>query len=167
MAAFPRVRECAGMDTYDSCAWTLAFAVPPAGGPSRVALARATEGIAAEHLARVHGLVTVARNLRVAVDDLRGELDVVAEDRVSGLLVVCEVKARTREPRGRGLRPEAAEMLGARQRARIRRMTAVLLADGSLRARAVRFDLVTVDLGGDGDERRGHVARCRHLAGAW
>ena len=155
------------MDAHDTCAWTPTLAVPPVGGPGRAALARATEGIAADHLARVHGLVTVARNLRVAVDDLRGELDVVAQDRVSGLLVVCEVKARTREPRGRGLRPEAAEVLGARQRARIRRMTAVLLADGTLRARSVRFDVVTVDVGADGVERGGRVARCRHLAGAW
>ena len=151
------------MDAHDPCTWTLALAPPPPGGASRVALARNTERIAAEHLAGVHGLVTVARNLRVAVDDLRGELDVVAADRGSGLLVVCEVKARTRQPRGRGLRPEAAEMLGARQRARIRRMTAVLLADGTLRARAVRFDLVTVDVGADGVQG----ARCRHLAGAW
>ena len=161
MAPRVRVGDRPGMDAHDPCAWALTLSGPPSDGSGRVALAGATERVAADHLARVHGLVTVARNLRVSVDDLRGELDVVATDSGSGLLVVCEVKARTRAPRGRGLRPEAVEALGARQRARIRRMTAVLLADGTLTARSVRFDLVTVDLVADG------AARCRHLAAAW
>jgi len=43
-------------------------------------------------------------------------------------------------------------------------MTAVLLADGTLRARGVRFDLVTVDVAARGV---GATAQLRHLAGAW
>jgi putative endonuclease len=137
------------------CTWTAACS----GSTDRAALARAGEGIAAAHLADVHGLAPVAMNLRVAVEELRGELDVVMRDARSGLLVVCEVKTRTGAS-GAG----ALEALGARQRARIRRMTAVLLADGTLRARGVRFDLVTIDVAAPG---RGGAAAVRHLAGAW
>ena len=148
------------MDPSDTCSWTAPFV----GVRDRVALARAGERAAADHLARTHGLVTVATNVRVAVEDLRGELDVVAEDRSRGLLVVCEVKARTGAAATRTIGAEAVEALGARQRARIRRMTALLLADRTFRARTVRFDLVTVDVAGGRD---GRPARCGHLVGAW
>lgn len=141
------------MDTDDGCRWTAPLA--EAGG--RITLARAGERAAARHLATTHGLVVLATNLRVAIDELRGELDVVAHDPRSGLLVVCEVKSRRRAT-GAG----AVETLGARQQVRIRRMTAALLADGTLRGRSVRFDLVAVDA-------TTHAAdgTCRHLAGAW
>ena len=148
------------MDASDPCSWTAPFTEVR----GRIALARAGERAAADHLARTHGLVTVATNVRIAVEDLRGELDVVAEDRSRGLLVVCEVKARTRAAGVRSAGGDAVETLGARQRARIRRMTAVLLADGTLRARTVRFDLVTVDVAADRD---GRPARCCHLVAAW
>lgn len=159
MAPVRVVGDGAGMDAPDPCRWS----APIADRPGRAALARAGERAAAEHLSRTHGLVTVATNLRVAVEDLRGELDVVAEDRARGLLVVCEVKARTQGATAHRT-GGAIEALGARQRARIRRMTAVLLADGTLRARTVRFDLVTVDLAGADPDRPAH---CRHLVGAW
>lgn len=160
MARLLPVGERDGMDTSDPCSW----AAPFAAVRGRVALARAGERAAAEHLAHAHGLVTVATNVRVAVEDLRGELDVIATHGSSGLLVVCEVKARTRTAGAPAVDGGAVEALGARQRARIRRMTALLLAAGTLRARMVRFDLVTVDVAGDHD---GRSARCRHLAGAW
>lgn len=161
METAPRIDRIDRLDRLDpraaghGCTWTVACGVTA----GRTALARAGEGIAAAHLAEVHGLVPVAMNLRVAVEELRGELDVVMRDACSGLLVVCEVKTRTGAS-GAG----AVEALGARQRARIRRMTAVLLADGTLRARGVRFDLVTVDVAARG---RGGAATARHLAGAW
>ena len=133
--------------------------ISPVADMGRTALARAGERLAADHLVDTHGLSIVATNLRVALEDLRGELDVVARDERTGLLVVCEVKARTRAT-GAG----ASEALGARQQARIRRMTSVLLAQRRLQARRVRFDLVAVDLGGAG---AGTSATLHHHAGAW
>ena len=134
-------------------------AVPAVDVTGRAALARAGERLAADHLVAAHGLTIVATNLRVALEDLRGELDVVAHDERTGLLVVCEVKARIRAS-GAG----ASEALGARQRARIRRMTSVLLAQRTLRARRVRFDLVAVDLAAAG---AGMPAMLHHHPGAW
>jgi Holliday junction resolvase-like predicted endonuclease len=115
--------------------------------------------MAAEHLASVHGLDAVALNLRVAIEGLRGELDVVMRNASSGLLVVCEVKSRTHAS-GAG----AVEAFGAAQQARIRRMTAALLASGRLRARGLRFDLVTVDVL---RTSTGRVGALEHRAGAW
>ena len=134
-------------------------AIPAVADTGRTALARAGERLAADHLVDAHGLTIVATNLRVALEDLRGELDVVAQDERTGLLVVCEVKSRTRAS-GAG----ASEALGARQQARIRRMTSVLLAQRRLRARRVRFDLVAVDLGG---ASAGTSATLHHHVGAW
>ena len=135
------------------------ISVPAVEVTGRVALARAGERLAAEHLVAAHGLTIVAMNLRVALEDLRGELDVVAHDERTGLLVVCEVKARTRAT-GAG----ASEALGARQQARLRRMTSVLLAQRRLRARRVRFDLIAVDLVAS---RADAPATLHHHAGAW
>ena len=154
MVAGAQVRDGSRMDT-DPCR----TAVDAVDVTDRAALARATERLAADHLVAAHGLTIVATNLRVALEDLRGELDVVAQDPVTGLLVVCEVKARTGAT-GAG----ASETLGARQQGRIRRMTSVLLAQRTLRARQVRFDLVTVDLGAP---RHCTSATLRHHAGAW
>jgi Holliday junction resolvase-like predicted endonuclease len=117
----------------------------------------------------VHGLELVALNHRVAVEDVRGELDVVARDRRSGLLVICEVKSRTGRSSGRTA-GGALETLGPQQQARIRRMTAVLLATGALRGSRVRFDLVAVDVStsapGAGASTGGR-AELVHLADAW
>jgi putative endonuclease len=143
------------MDHRDPCSWT----APYDGAGDRVVLARTGERLAVEHLVRAHGLVLVATNLRVSIEGLRGELDVVMRDVSSGALVVCEVKSRTGAS-GAG----AVESLGARQRARIRRMTAALLADGALRARCVRFDLVTLDVSA---RRPGGEGRLGHLVGAF
>jgi putative endonuclease len=139
----------------DPCTWN----VPAPEAAGRGELGRAGERLAATHLIDVHGLVIIATNLRVSVEELRGELDVVARDPRNGVLVVCEVKSRT-SAGGAG----ALESLGTRQQVRIRRMTAVLLARGVLRARGVRFDLVTLDVASRG---RGAQARLGHAAGAW
>jgi putative endonuclease len=136
-----------------------------AGGPAqsmaleRAALGRAGEELALAHLTQIHGLVPIATNLRVAVEDLRGELDVVVYDPRSQTLVVCEVKTRTGGAAGGAL-----VALGPRQQVRIRRMTAVLLASGRLRGRRVRFDLVTVDVA---TPRTGSDARLSHVPDAW
>jgi putative endonuclease len=142
------------MEMSDLCRWS-ATCDPIAG---RTTLARSGEALAADHLSGVHGLEVLATNQRVAVEDLRGELDVVLHDR-RGLLVVCEVKTRTAAP-GR----VALDALGPAQRTRIRRLTAVLIAQGTLRAQRVRFDLVTVDVRRGSTDR---VALLEHRAGAW
>jgi putative endonuclease len=142
-----------------SCRWTGRLDTVPRNpaAPSRTRLARSGERLAATHLADVHGLDILVLNHRIAIEDLRGELDVVALDRRSRLLVVCEVKARSGRTTG-----GAVTALGVRQQARIRRMTAVMLATTTLRASGVRFDLVAVDVTGS-DGRAEFV----HLPGAW
>jgi len=143
----------------EPCRWTARIGDASGGSmmPTRTGLARHGERLAAAHLVEAHGLEVLARNHRVALEDVRGELDVIAFDRRTGLLVVCEVKARSSR------HPDAAlGALSVRQQGRIRRMTAVLLATGALHASRVRFDLVAVERSGAG-ARAGLV----HLAGAW
>jgi len=132
---------------------------------STSSLGRAGEEVAAAHLIEVHGLVLLARNWRIALDELRGELDVVLHEPWSGTLVVCEVKSRTLA----ATRDGAAATLGPRQQARIRRLTGVFLAMGSVRAPRVRFDLVALDLseGAPGGQGRDRTARLTHLTDAW
>lgn len=141
----------------DATICTVELPAPDMG--AGLAFARAGERLAAEHLDTEHGLALVALNLRVSVEGLRGELDVVATDHRTGLLVVCEVKSRTAAT-GAG----ALETLSPRQQQRIRRMTGLLLADRTLVARGVRFDLVTIDRPARG---AGATVTLRHLAGAW
>jgi Holliday junction resolvase-like predicted endonuclease len=117
---------------------------------ARARLGARGEELAAFHLAQHDGLEVIARNWRVALDELRGELDVVARDPRDGTLVVCEVKTR----RGAAARDGAVATLSHRQQARIRRMVGVLLATGELRARQVRFDLIALDLGTPAGARR-------------
>jgi putative endonuclease len=130
------------------------------GAPlGRAALGRAGERLALQHLVADHGFAPVVTNLRVAVEDLRGELDLVVRDPRSRTLVVVEVKTRSGQAAG-----GAAVTLGPRQQARIRRMTAYLLASGQLQGRQVRFDLVTVDVVAP---RLGTAVRLGHLPDAW
>jgi Holliday junction resolvase-like predicted endonuclease len=133
----------------------------PSDGP----LGRAGEAAAAAHLVEVHGLQLVARNWRIALDELRGELDLVLREPWSGTLVVCEVKSRTLA----ATRDGAAATLGPGQRARIRRLTGVFLTMGSVQAPRVRFDLVALDLSADacGGPAPDRTARLTHLADAW
>ena len=134
---------------------------PSPGSGARRALGRAGEQAAAEHLRSQHGLHIVGQNVRIAVEDLRGELDLVASDPLRRLLIVCEVKTRT-SPRVQAPAAEGARAtLGLAQQRRIRRLTGVLLADAGPRWSAVRFDLVAIDVRDDG---RRVLA---HLPAAW
>jgi len=143
-----------------ACRWRepLGRAAPGGASPGRAALGRSGEDVALAHLVRVHGLDPVARNHRVAVDDLRGELDLVLRDPRSGLVVVCEVKTRVEADVHGG----AVAALGPRQRARIRRLAAALPTTTGLRVRGLRLDLVAVDV-----SRRGGAAALTHLTAAW
>jgi putative endonuclease len=125
-----------------------------------VALGRAGEDAAAAHLAGAHGLEIVARNWRIALEELRGELDLIAREPRSNTLVVCEVKSRVRG----ATRGGASAALGTRQQLRIRRLTAVMLATGDFPAARVRFDLVALDLGAHG---RTSPTRLTHIPDAW
>ena len=128
--------------TSFGCRWRTPLGPIASGAPGRAALGRAGEEAALAHLVTVHGLDLVARNRRVAVDGLRGELDLVLRDPRSGAVVVCEVKVR----RAAGHLGGAVAALGPRQSARIRRLAGALLAMSDLRATAVRLDLVAVDV---------------------
>jgi putative endonuclease len=134
--------------------------VAPVALPPHGPLGRAGEDAASLHLCVVHGLDLVARNWRVELDGLRGELDLVVRDPRSATLVVCEVKTRTHAQ----ARDGALATLGPRQQARIRRLTAVLLTSGGIRASRVRFDLVAVDLP---SAARSRGVTLTHLADAW
>lgn len=140
------------------CRWRTVLTVGPPAGAARQALGRAGEDAALAHLVGVHGLDLVARNRRIAVDGLRGELDLVLRDPRSGVLVVCEVKVR----RAAGTLGGAVAALGPRQSLRIRRLAAVLLATTDLRATSVRLDLVAVDV-----PRGAGPAALTHLHAAW
>lgn len=143
-----------------ACRWRepLGRRAPDGSTPARSALGRSGEDAALAHLVRVHGLAPVARNHRIAVDDLRGELDLVLRDPRTGLVVVCEVKTRV-DAAGHG---GAIAALGPRQRARIRRLAAALPTTTGLRVRGLRLDLVAVDVRGHGG-----VAALTHLTAAW
>ena len=148
----------AGRPAAAGCRWRSQLPAIAAGPGDRGRLGRAGEDAALVHLTGVHRLELVARNRRIAVDDLRGELDLVLRDPRSGVLVVCEVKVR----RAAGHLGGAVAALGPRQSARIRRLTAALLATTALRAPAVRLDLVAVDV-----PRGGGPASLTHLHAAW
>jgi hypothetical protein len=73
------------MDASDPCSWTAPFTEVR----GRIALARAGERAAADHLARTHGLVTVATNVRIAVEDLA-----LVHDGPAGALLAALTRAR-------------------------------------------------------------------------
>lgn len=81
------------------------------------------------------GYRLVARNWRCPL----GELDLVLER--DGVLVVCEVKARTTAAFGPGW-----EAVTAAKRRTIRRVTEAFLATGNPYPRSVRFDVASVRL---------------------
>lgn len=140
------------------CRWRALLPAAAHTGAPRQALGRAGEDAALAHLVAVHGLDAIARNRRIAVDGLRGELDLVLRDPRSGVLVVCEVKVR----RAASTLGGAVAALGPRQSARIRRLTAALLATTDLCATAVRLDLVAIDV-----PRGAGPAALTHLHAAW
>lgn len=90
------------------------------------------------------------RNYRVRA----GELDIVCER--GGILVFCEVKTRTSVLFGL---PE--ESVTATKRTRIRRLAMEYLRRERRRARAYRFDVISVTVS------RGQVAELRHIVDAF
>jgi putative endonuclease len=122
----------------------------------RQRLGAAGEQLAAEHLTRL-GLVVRQRNWRTSVEGVRGEIDLVASD--GGTLVLVEVRTRRR---GRGTW-SAAESVGREKRRRLRLLASLYLQahphDGP-----VRGDVVTVEV----DEVVGDAGtRLVHLRGVW
>lgn len=107
------------------------------------------ERVAVAHL-QAQGMRLVERNWRCAA----GELDAVFTD--GDALVVVEVK--TRRSDGYGL---PAEAVGHRKIVRLRRLAALWLAEHSVNAAEVRFDVVSV-----WPRTRG-AARVEHLRGAF
>lgn len=120
-----------------------------------LAVGRYGEGLAADHLEREHGLRVVARNWRVAVGELRGELDLVAIGDRHGLIVVCEVKTRSGDGYGGPLLA-----VTPRKQARVRALTVAFLGTAELPHRQVRFDVIGIRLA------RRHAA-LDHLEGAF
>lgn len=144
-----------GPDVTDgACHWRERIIRPP----GRQGLGRVGEDVALAHLVRVHGLEPVLRNHRVALDGLRGELDLVLRDERTGRVVVCEVKTRV----GAAGHGGAVAALGPRQQVRIRRLAAALPVTAGLRGRGLRLDLVAVDIPDDGG-----AAHLTHLVAAW
>ncbi|MBA2529523.1 MAG: YraN family protein [Euzebyales bacterium] len=118
-------------------------------------LGRAGEELAARHLERA-GYTIVARNWRVTLEGLRGELDIVARD--GDALVFCEVKTR----RGATLGDEPlAAVTGSKQR-QLRRLVGLYLAREGAGAAEVRFDVVGVSWPAGGG-----AADLVHLRGAF
>jgi putative endonuclease len=128
--------------------------------PTRRELGRRGEQFAAEHL-RDRGFTVIERNARTRF----GEIDVVAFDRRA--LVFVEVKTRCLRGVGHVDRPDERPLagLGARQRARLRRLATAWLADRERPrpyAETVRFDAIGVVLDGDSALRR-----IEHVENAW
>lgn len=115
----------------------------------RHALGAAGEDLAAAHLESA-GMRVVARNWRAAQEDVRGELDLVALD--GQTLVLVEVKTRTSGP--------AVLAVGWDKRRRLRRLAGLYLAANPHHG-PVRGDVVTVDRTADGGWA------LAHLRGAW
>ncbi|MDQ3538381.1 MAG: YraN family protein [Actinomycetota bacterium] len=100
-------------------------------------IGRIGEELAVRHLQRL-GYTIVARNWRVRVEGVRGELDIVATD--AGALVFCEVKTRRRAgPDG----PALAAVDRGKQR-QLRRLAGLYLAEHGGYGAEVRFDVVGV-----------------------
>lgn len=131
------------MDTTTACHVDLATDRARAPSEGHLATGALGEQLAVEHLRVTHGLTVLARNWRVAREDLRGELDIVAMDERVGRVVVVEVKARRDAHRFGG----AAAAVSPRKRAQVRRLTAAFLQAHDVRHRYARLDLIAVDLG--------------------
>jgi putative endonuclease len=126
----------------------------------RRALGRLGEELAAAHV-RGLGFSILARNVRTR----HGEIDLIAFD--GSALVFVEVKTRCVHARQRPIRPDQEPLanLGARQRARLRRLAAAWLRDERRtrpRASMLRFDAVGVIVDGSGA-----LLRLDHVEGAW
>ena len=95
------------------------------------------ERLAAAHLTEA-GMVLLDRNWRTAA----GEIDIVARD--GDAVVFCEVKTRRGTTFGEG-----SESVTWAKTHRLRQLATQWLAASGIRARAIRFDVVSVQVGGN------------------
>jgi putative endonuclease len=107
------------------------------------------EQLAAEHLNAL-GLRVLTRNWRCR----HGELDLIAEDPSTGVVVFVEVKTRSSDQFG-GL----AEAVTAGKVRRLRRLAGLWLANQDARWAAIRIDVIGVRIG------RRRTPEITHLAG--
>jgi putative endonuclease len=118
---------------------------------------RRGEAVAAELLRR-RGYRLLERNFRAR----EGEIDLIAAR--GETLVFCEVKALVARPGGPSAGPATPlEAVGRAKQAQVRRVARVwLAAQGRLRARHVRFDVIGVTL-----STAGELLRVEHIEGAF
>ncbi len=109
------------------------------GGTDRRSKGRAGEQAAAFFLSH-NGYRVLARNQRTPL----GELDIVCRSKTA--IVIVEVKARSNSRHG-----EALEAIGPKKARRLRAAAVWWLSDKGLLPCAVRFDVVTVALGVNGE----------------
>lgn len=114
------------------------------GSATTSSIGRYGEALAARHLAEDDGLRILARNWRIHLGELRGELDIVAHA-PDGTLVVVEVKTRRDAQQFGG----ALEALTPQQGRRLRGLTGAFVREARVRVAAIRLDLVAIDLGRD------------------
>ncbi len=121
----------------------------------RQLLGAAGEDLAVTHLTSA-GLQIVTRNWRTSVENIRGELDVVALD--GRTLAVIEVRTRRTATAG-----TAAESVGWEKRRRLRRLTGLYLHANPHHG-PVRGDVITIDV----PVSPGHPSTIvSHLRGVW
>lgn len=111
---------------------------------------------AADHL-RAQDYRILGRNVRTRA----GEIDLLVESPDGGTIVVVEVKTRVRGVSERSDAVAADAAVNASKRERLRRAGAILMAANRWQDRALRIDIITVEVGLD---RRD--PRLRHLPGA-
>lgn len=98
-------------------------------------IGRIGEDLAARHL-EANGFVILQRNWRASLEEVRGELDIIAMERST--LVFCEVKSR----RASTTEDTLAGVTWHKQR-QLRRLAALYLAQQA-EPMTVRFDVVAV-----------------------
>jgi putative endonuclease len=104
--------------------------------PTTTTLGRAAEALAQAHL-ETAGLRCIARNHRCR----GGEIDLVMHDAAAGLLLLVEVRSRSRADYG-----SAAATIGVTKRRRVTLAARhLLLVRPELRSLRVRFDVVAID----------------------
>lgn len=118
----------------------------------RVRRGRAAEDAAAE-LLRQRGYQILLRNYRTH----RGEIDIIARD--GGTIVFVEVKAR------RSGWTRSLEAVDFRKRRRLVRAALEFAATRRLAGVTLRFDVVSVTLGPDGEPRSARLVKDAFVAG--
>lgn len=128
---------------------------------ARQRLGRAAEQAVARRLG-ASGWAIVARNVRVRLAEVAGEIDLIALD--GATLVFVEVKAGRQGARSGPERPALA--VGRRKQLRLRRLARAWLA-GSEAAKAPRFGALRFDVVGVQVDCRGRVGAWEHLRAAF